>query len=269
MKKAYTLLLALPMLFVSCGSDDSSDAPADNDVSVTDFLPLTTGSYWVYDTNSSTQSGRDSLYIANDTIIGGNTYDKFKTLALPTGFYTGSLAENGVRKSGDKLLLSGSAQLAFSEEFPLSIGVTDFVIFKENTINGQALGSTTGTIEQPYDGYVVKFDYTLSAKAKQDLATYTVPGHPVYTNVKQVETSLNLKITAVFNFEGLQIPVNIMNDQKVLVSTQFYAENIGVVHVVSDVNYTLADMSALPIQLPIPQTGSEHQEEVLVHYNVE
>ena len=60
-----------------------------------------------------------------------------------------------------------------------------------------------------------------------------------------------------------------MPAQDVVVSTQYYAENIGVVHVVTDFEYELNDLSQYPIELPIPEASAVHQEEVLVNYSVE
>lgn len=266
MKKIYLLLSASIVLF-SCSGDDSSDNPGNNNnVSTADYLPLTEGNYWVYNVENSQQQSTDHLYIAGNITADGHTYKKFTTQNLPTGLFTNAVYNDGIRKEGDQLLLTGNAEFGFSEEFSLSLPITDFVILKENAAANQQLATASGTITQPYSGYELKFEYTLSTKNKQDHATYVV-GSKTYSNVKQVETTLNLKVTAMADISGIGIvPVQVMTPQNVVVSNQYYADGIGVIFVSSDVNYSLLDFSAVSIILPIPQSASEHQEETLTDY---
>lgn len=267
MKKTL-LLFALGLFIVSCSDDDSTD----NTPSVTTsaYLPLDAGNYWVYEVESTVveANGRDSLYVANDTVIGNKTYHKFKTLHLPTGFFTRALRNNGVRAADGKLLLSGSTTINFTEELPFSLSVEDFEIFNENAGNNEELDTETGTIEQEIMGYDVSIDYTLTSTSKNTLATYTAGGQ-TYTNVKPVEMRLNIEVTVWVVIEGLPnpIPFTLINPSDVVVSTQYYAENIGMVHAVTDFNYELEETPGF--ELPMPETGSQHQEEFLVQYNVE
>jgi len=260
MKKTIYLLFALGIFTVSCSSDDDSAAtttPSEND-----YLPLTAGNYWVYDVPGSVESGRDSLYVANDTVIAGSAYTKFKSRDLAFGFFTGALANNGVKKEGNKLLLTGSASVNFTEEFPINIGVTDLVIFKEDASANDALGSVTGTLQQTYDGYPLTFTYTLTTTAKEDLPNYSV-GTDVYTDVKRVETKLNLKIETTL--QGFAIPI--LPAQDIVVSSQYYAKGIGVVHVDTTLQYTISELFAA--QFGIPATRTETQKEILDTYSVE
>lgn len=264
------LLLGFSLFMLSCSSDDSGN---NNIISTTDFLPLNAGNYWVYDVESDAAggSGRDSLYVANDTVINGNTYKKFKTLNMPWGFYSSALANNGVRKVEDRLVLSGSAAVNFSEELPFSLDVTDLTIFRENAANNQTLGSVSDVLSQVYDeNTTLEFDYTLTSTAKENLASYTAGGVQ-YNNVKPVEIKLRMEVTANVEFSGTSFPVNIMPEQDIIVSTQYYAEGVGVVHVVTDFEYTLSNVSQLPIpiDLPLPSSAAVHQEEVLDVYVAE
>jgi hypothetical protein len=269
MKKIYFLLFT-GFLFAACSDDDSPVAAVeDNDVSTADYLPLDNTNYWVYDVESPQQQGRDSLYITGDVSMNGNTYKKFTTLNLPFGLFSNAVYNDGIRKQGDKLLLTGNAEFGVSDQLSLTIPINDFVILKENAAPDQQLATTSGSVIQPADGYNLKFDYILTTRNKQDLATYTVGTH-TYSTVKKVETVLNLKVTGLFEVEGFgTVPVTVMNPQNVVVSTQYYADGIGVVHVSTDVNYTLENLSMFSQELPIPQSASEHQEEILDHYSVE
>jgi len=266
MKKYFYLLLLSGLFAVSCSSDDT-DTSGNGPV----YLPLSTGNYWTYDVEGSQTAGRDSLYTGNDTLIGSATYKKFKTAGIANGFFSGALSGNSVRQVGTRLELSGSTAFAFSEEFPVAINVSNFIFFDSAAPSGTNLGITTGTFNQATeDGYTLSFDYTLAAVAGAESASYTVPGGgPSYTNVKATQLNLTLKITAMFEFNGISIPVEVLPQQQVISSTQYYAQGIGAVYVATDINYTLSDLSSFGVELPIPSSGSESIKEVLDTYNAE
>ncbi|HEU0137510.1 MAG TPA: hypothetical protein VFQ50_09475, partial [Flavobacterium sp.] len=67
----------LTAIMFSCSSDDDN-APAPG--ADQNYMPLAQGNNWVYDVEGAEYSERDSLYVANDTTISGNTYHKMKTL---------------------------------------------------------------------------------------------------------------------------------------------------------------------------------------------
>lgn len=255
----YLLLPLLVFFIVSCSSDDDSG----NNTSAYDFFPMNDGNYWVYNVESEDFSGRDSVYVANDTVINNKTYKKFRTDEPPYGFYSNSLKNNAVRKSGNKLLLSGALSFDFGTGLPLNFSVADMVLLEESAAANSQLSSLSGSFQQQVEGFTIDFDYTIGTKAKQDLETYTVPGHQEYTNVKVIEVVLNL--TATVNTGVLSFPL--LPAQNVIVSTQYYAQDIGVVHVVTDFNYQLAD--TFGFEVPIPENGSQHTEEVLVNYNAQ
>jgi len=265
MKKIVFLLFAAGYLSVSCSSDDNNSSNTSAGV----YLPVNTGDYWVYNTENSTTTGRDSLYIAKDTVIGLVTYKKFKTKNIATGFYSRALSNNGVRNLNGKLLVSGSTSFSFSEAAPLSVSVSDFTFFDAGASSGKALDETSGTITQATeDGYDIKIDYTLSSAAGTNLATFTTSGGVTYNDVKTSKLTLNLAITAIVKVSGISIPFTVMQPQDAVVSTQYYAKNIGAVYAVTDISYALSDLSSLNITLPIPSSGSEHQEEILANYHL-
>lgn len=259
--------LALGLLLASCSTDDDATINDPHLPGPSEYLPLRHGNYWVYDTQSPQFNGRDSLYTANDIIINGTAYTTFRTSALPTGFFSAALSGNSVSTADGKLTVTGGTSIAFTEDLPFDIAITDFVIFDANATPNTTLSTTTGTVEQPAaDGITIKINYGLSSVAQSSVASYTTPDGTTYTNVKVMQMRLTIEVLAVIDAFNFQIPV--MEDQQVLTSTQYYAENIGAVYVETDINYELQDLSLLNIELPIPPTGSEHQVEVLTEYNV-
>lgn len=257
MKKIALLLLASAAFMTSCSDDSNSD---NNTVTDADYFPLSTGNYWTYDVTGAV-SGRDSLYIAGDTVINSKIYKKFKTPAVPFGSVSSSLANNGLRKENGKLLVSGSTGFELVEGIPFNVTLTDFVVFKENAADNEELASISGTLQQQFGEYPLTFTYTLKTTAVTTLPTYTVDG-TVYTNVKSVKTILNLKIGAVFS--GVTIPV--MTSQDVVTSTQYYAKDKGIVHATTTIGYQIDQTIALG--LGIPQTYSQSQQESVDIYHL-
>ncbi|RZK11221.1 MAG: hypothetical protein EOO46_07500 [Flavobacterium sp.] len=261
MKHNYLIAILFMAFLTSCSTSDdtaTSEQPSEND-----YFPVANENFWVYDVNGEF-SGRDSLYVANDTTISNQSYKKFKTKELANGFFSGSLSGNGVRKSGDKILVSGSTNVAFLEGFPLDLAVTDFVIFKENASDNEELGTFSGSFNYQYGEIPFTFSYTMKSVFQQSLASYTVPNHETYQDVKVVKVIVNLTIGGVASFQGLNIPFTLMEPQNVVVATQYYAKNVGMVYSDTQINYELVDVSQLEDELPFPSTGSQNIKEYLV-----
>ncbi len=271
MKSNLLLLAALCGTLFSCSSDESSSDTGTPTPDTNFTIPLTTGKYWTYDVeDSNANQFRDSLYISGDTLIGGNTHKKFKVKDdLATGFYSSSLRNNGVRELDNKLLLSGDLSLGMGQQLPIALDLTltDFIIFKKNAAVNEQLSTKTGVIEQEFNGYPIKINYTLKSYGGESIATFTPPTTTdVYTNVRTSKIVLRASITTQQTVAGVPFTVTIMPEQDVLISTQYIANGIGVTYVKTDMQYQLA---ALPstITLPFPNSGSQSQEEFLDTYN--
>ena len=132
MRLKHYLFALLTIGFISC-SDDNDDSN-ENPSTVNVTFPLTDGNYWNYDTDTDGTTSRDSIYIDHDTIINSITYKKLETEIVPTGFYSSSLKNNGLRFSDNKLLLSGSLSFLAGQSLPIGVdlSVTDFTILNNN-----------------------------------------------------------------------------------------------------------------------------------------
>lgn len=258
MKQYYFLAVFVMALFWSCSpSDDSptNDPPG----SETNFFPSENGDFWVYDVQGDFP-GRDSLFVANDTVINGKTNKKFKTKEVSFGFYSSSLAENGVRKSGDKLLVSGGTNINLIEGFPIDLTVNDFVLLKESAIDNEELSSISGTINYQYEEFPLTFNYKMRSVFSKNLTSFTVPGRATYQNVKEIKVIVNLEISTVMGM----FPISVLHPQDIVVSTQYYANNIGMIYSNTDISYSLASDQ---IDVGVPTSGSQNIKEFLVSYN--
>lgn len=264
--KLFFIVFTIAIL-TSCSSDNSSGG-----TSTADYLPLTDGNYWTYDVSivGQTTSNRDSLYVANDTVINTKTYKKMKTLNIPFGFYSNSLRNNGVRKENDAIYMTGNAGLNLGAVLPIDLSVSDLMIFKESATANQELGSVSGVINQDFQGYPLVMNYTMKTTALETLPSFTAEDNTVYTDVKKVKITLNLKVSTTVTIPGIPIPLTValLNPQDVVVSTQYYAKNIGMVYTNTVISYELQDFSQFGITLPIPQSGTQTQNESLDTHQV-
>jgi hypothetical protein len=249
--------------FFSCSSDDSNGNNSNFQI------PLTNGSYWTYEVINETENTRDSLYISNDTIINSITYKKFKTLDnFATGFYSSSLRNNGVRFSNGKLLMSGDLSLAGGADLGLDFDLTldDFVIFNRNASSGQLLSTKSGTIVQDFDGTPVTINYSLKSFGGETFNMFASPNGDSYENVKSVVIRLNVTVTTVQEIFGFPVIITVLAPQDVIVSTQYIASGIGVVHTNTDTSYSIN--TTIADQFGIPASGTQNQKEFLDDYQI-
>ena len=267
MKKTILLsFFVVTSTFLSCSSDDSDGSSASNY-----SLPLNNGNYWTYDVDSEGTQTRDSLFISGDIVLNSKNYKKFETRDnLATGFYSSSLRNNGVRKDGSKLLLSGTLSLASGQNLPFNFDLTldDFVIFNSNASNNQTLNSSavTGTIQETYNGYPLTITYSLQSYGGETLNSFTSPNGDAYSNVKSTKIKLNVSVTSEQTVGGFTFPITILAPQDLIVSTLYTAENIGVVYVNTDTSYSIN--STVATQFNIPETAAQNQKEYLDIYVV-
>lgn len=261
MKAKNLLLLPLLSLFISCGSD------FDDNIDSNPFtLSLEDGNYWVYNVQTDVNQSRDSLYVANDTVINSKTYKKFKTENPPTGFYSSALNNNGVIYNNGKMYLTGGLNLASNQNLPinLDVSVSDLVIFNKDAVNNQPLNvaPVTGDIQQTIQGYPIDIHYELNTYGGGTLATFTKPDdNEVYNNVKITRVTLDLTISTA------SLPIsNFLTNPEVLVSNLYIAEGIGMIYSNTDISINLDSFVAGA--LGIPASSTQNQQEFLDSYMV-
>ncbi|THF47866.1 hypothetical protein E6C50_15640 [Flavobacterium supellecticarium] len=247
------------LLLCSCSSS-TEESTTGSTPSNSVYFPLSTNNYWTYTVDAM----RDSLYIANDTLIASTPHKKCKAKDFPVGFYSNSLNKNGIRKSGDEILASGTFDLEAFTGLPIAISLNNFIIFKENATTGQTLSNVTGTLQQTVQDLPLTIQYKTTSIAGVTFPNYTSPNGDAYTNVKAVNTIINLQVSTVY----FGIPFVVLPSQDVLVSTQYFAKDIGVVHTNTHLQYALSSGIPAGIPLPIPNSGNQTQQEFLDDYHI-
>ncbi len=263
MKTTSYLLCVLAVAVSACSPDSDNDT-----TNPSNYLPLTDANYWTYDVTGTAEgtSGRDSVYVANDTVINAVTYKKIKARTPRVGFYSNLMHQAALRKSGNKVLATGTNSFSFAGEVPINLSVTDFVVFDSNASENTTLDSESGTNTQTVSDIPLTLTYTISSKAGGHYSSWTATDGTLYQDVTVSKYIITLKVTAVF--EGVPFPITVLDTQDVLVSTLYYASGVGVVTTNTNIQYQLQDFSALGITLPIPQSDSQSMQEVLDTFQV-
>lgn len=258
MKKTFLLTILISTFLFSCSPSDSNV----NMTSAADYFPLKISNYWTYNVNTAGTMKHDSIFVAKDTTINTFVYKKIESKIAPIGFMSSSLNNNELRVDGNKILLTGKPNLNFVTNIGINLSLSDFVVFKSGASANEILSSVSGTIDQVYNSYPIKIDYTLKSVAQADLASYTSQNNDTFNNVKAVKTILNVKVSTVqFGF-----PITVLEPQDVIISTQYFAKNIGVVHANTVYNYNLT--AGLGSVLGIPETGNQIINEFIDTYKV-
>jgi len=270
--KTKFLFLFLALGLMSCSSDESGSTPiipgGDNA-----YFPQDDGNYWVYDVNSDqAPATRDSLYISETTQQNGYTYHSYATQNnMPVGFYSRIITSGKSRNSGAKVMITGG--LNAGEIFggglgELDINFEDFVFFDASANPGKTLDSKSDSFSFPYNDIDFKIDYILSTTSGQSFPTYTV-NDVVYENIKTSIVSVKAKITATVLLFGIEIPYVIMNQQDIILSTQYYAKNVGVIFAETNIQYHLNELPSTDIEIPVPQDFETSATETLDLYVVQ
>lgn len=267
------LLIALSIAFFSCSNDnEETTEPTITDESTvfTDALPMNNGNYWDYIVVGETTTN-DHLYVFGDETIGVHTYKEFRTQNnTPTGFYSSSLNNNNLRKDNGKLLLTGSLNFTQGQTLPigLDLSVVDFIIFKETATNGELLNEKVGSFQQTVNNIPLTVEYRLKAIGGENIGTFTSPDSEVYPNVKSTKIVVNVKVTTTQTLAGIPFTFTVLAPQDVIVSTQYLSKNIGVVYTKTITSYTLDSTIASNVNLGIPASNTQTQEEFLETFNV-
>lgn len=269
MKNFLILLFFIGIISCSSSEDDIiavSSGPFE--------IPLENGDYWTYEIqNENNIFNRDSLYVANDTMIMGKAYKKMKVKNdIAYGFYSNSLRNNGIRVDGNRILLSGDLSVDAGPNSPinLDLSLADFVIFDADAPLNANPSSRSGTIQEVIGNYPLTINYTLKSVGGTSFPNFTSPNGDAYTDVKSTKIVLSASITTTQIVFGTNVTIVILPEQNVLVSEQFIAKNIGVVHTNTVTSYTLNSQlpPSLISALNIPATNTTIQNEFLDTYLV-
>lgn len=253
MKNITYLLLALFIISCSNSDDDGEGIPVEETFN---YFPLTASTYWTYINESDQGTTRDSLYVSGIEELNGLSYTVLNAEQPVTGFMTSLLSESLVRATETILILNGELGAPPVDGFPeITIPLNDIVLYDTQASNGTLLSEFSGEIEQDVDGIPIIIGFTISSVQGETLEN----GYGDFSNVNVLTSKIivNLSITAAIEIlPGTVISIPILQPQDVVVTTNYFADEIGLINSDTLIEYELEDLSALGIELPFPSEDS-------------
>jgi hypothetical protein len=176
------------------------------------------------------------------------------------------LNKNSVTEIGSSVVVTGRSNLGLQDIFPLNIDLVNFVLLNSNATTNSVLSTVSGTVNQTYEGIPIAITYTLKSVSDGNLPSYVLPNGTIYNDIEKTKLTVNLSVSSTQTIPGTNFPVviPIINAQDVLVSTQYYAKNVGMIYTKTNINVILN--AAFASQFNLPATNSQEQIEFLTDF---
>lgn len=252
-------------------------APTVGDDIVTTFAPNVVAHAWTFSSETvvSTPTGTapttaiDVLKVDSDFVENAITYKIMKTTPTnPAGFYCNMVNNNKLRIDGSSVKMTGEFKFNLGPNV-LKFPVTDFVIFKENAVAGTNLGPVaTGSriLDIPTIAtFNPLVNYSIRAVAGGNSPTITY-NSITYSDIKKVIIYITINANATFPSPiGLTQILEPLS-QDVIISTQYYSKNVGLVKAETKIEYHLNQ--AITAGAPsIPKDGLQNVTDNLSNKN--
>jgi hypothetical protein len=244
LQKASLLCFAFAALTItSCDSDD--DGAAQNNFQ---YFPLEVANSWFYDVDTEGVVVTDALEVTSST---GNSFELTATPAIANALMTGVLSNGTLTAENGKLSGTGSLNFGFQGIDDLNIEVNNAALYDQNAAVNATLSTTTGSASQSLQGIIIDINYTATTVQQATMNSMVVDG-TTYTDVLHSQLIVNASIGSPITVAGFTTVISVMPAQNVFVVDNYWAKDIGLIQSDSQFSYQLADLSALPVTLPIP-----------------
>ncbi|MCH7785180.1 MAG: hypothetical protein IIB06_07165 [Bacteroidetes bacterium] len=252
----YISVFILVFIAFSCSSDDNVDNE-DQQIESIDYFPLFTNSNWTYNNVSEQGKTRDSLYVAGTEVLNSFTYTNLDAAKPATAYMTMLLSQNLVRTVEKQLILNGELNTSPIDGLPIiGIPLNDVVLFNAETAPNTVLSSIENEIKQEVKGIPIVVKYGIHSIQGGFLTNYAVDGQ-IFEDVISSQIVVTLIVTAEIEiFPGIIIQIPILTEQDVMIVTNYYAANIGLIFSEVLIEYELEDLSGTGIELPFPSQAS-------------
>lgn len=256
--------------YVSNNDDDFDGITPDI---IHNYLALNLGNIWTYDvttddgTNPATDTV-DEITVDETTTIDTNEYFGMSSSVGSSGVMSQLYDQNYFRAVNGITYMNGEFTLPLS-----TFGGTDVVInlddtklIDESKSAGTILSTQSGDTTQNIGGFDLDITYTLKTVQQGTLTTYTVATE-TFNDIIKSDIILSIKVTTEINV-GIPITVTLIDTQDVLTINNYYADNIGLIDSKTTTTYTLEDLSALPVTIPIPETATIITDQKITSYTL-
>jgi hypothetical protein len=235
------------------------------------YFPQNIGNHWIYDVQGEGFSGEDYLYVNGETTENGTIYKTFATQNTPTGFYSTLLTSGKLSTVNSITSYTGTINIGemLGGMEDLTFDLTNFVILDAEASQGNLLSSESGAIYQDLGEYALEVEYNLFSTSEGSLELFVLENGSNYNDVKISSLTLSLKVNFVITFMGIQIPYTILNTQEVISSSQYYANNIGMIFADTQIEYHLEEIPDIGIEIPVPENYQYNLQEILTTFSLE
>ena len=167
------------------------------------------------------------------------------------------LSQNLVRTVEKQLILNGELNTSPIDGLPIiGIPLNDVVLFNAETAPNTVLSSIENEIKQEVKGIPIVVEYGIHSIQGGFLTNYAVDGQ-IFEDVISSQIVVTLIVTAEIEiFPGIIIQIPILTEQDVMIVTNYYAANIGLIFSEVLIEYELEDLSGTGIELPFPSQAS-------------
>ncbi|MDG1715474.1 hypothetical protein [Lacinutrix sp.] len=280
----HIILPLIAMLFIVSCSEDNNDSNTNNNnnnggnIIEGNYFPSTVNNYWKYDVTSTDNTTNqnivslDSLYVVAETVTTA-MLDVNDGLAA-NGPIIGLLASGTLTKSDTTLAVDGALELPaeITDLIDFDIALNNFILYNIEANNNTQLASNSNSITQDFNGFPLTIAYQLKSTALGHSENLNLNGTS-FSNVVSSKMTLNLSVSTTITVAGISFPLSILNAQDILVSTNYYVEDIGLVQADSNTNYQISAtaitaLEAAGVNLPIPASGSTSVLQALADYSL-
>lgn len=259
MKRSFFLFLIFSLsifTYTSCNdSDDMTGMGSDDDQGgddVRSYFSTTEGNGWIYDVSvDQMPATKDTLTVTTHVNQGGTQFADFEASTTSTGFMTGLLSNGLITEDNARLTYTGALSIPVDPMNPIIIDIPATVVYDASITSGTVLGVNEQTITQDLNGFPLTIEVTAISRQLGLVENYMV-GTMTFDNAIQSELAISATISTVV----VGIPVTVLVPQEVLVATNTYAEDIGLVDSTVNFQYEFIDLTPFGIMLPFPPAAS-------------
>lgn len=276
--KKITFILGL-LLIVGCSSDDNAssenETPNPNPEptpieTIANYFPLVVDNEWnlsnTTENQSGTSSSNETLNVNEETLLENIPKFQLTSTSDETNFsFTSILSSGLVYKENAKMFLTGNLNFDLEEEGNLpdfGIDFEDLVVYDENAVPGSILFDLDEEITLPeFNNITISATIQIQSKSLGSIETLEVNG-VTYENVINSSIIVKIGVSASAIIPPLPIPITIgiLDNQEVVVITNFFANQVGLIKSDTTLNVEFNDLGELfPIDL----------EDIFVHVNQE
>lgn len=231
--------------------DDNSNGDEEEDMALS-YYALKTNDRLIYDVSTGEmEATKDTLTVVAPVMQDDQIFADLEASETSTGFMSNLLGGGLLLEENAQLVYSGTLTIAVDPENPFTVEIPSSIVYDEAVAAGVQLSSNNQTITQEIDGQPITIDVIATTRQLNIIENYTVNG---FTFESAIQSELT--VNATISTEIFGITVTLLEAQDVVVATNFYGQDTGLVDSTVNFQYEFVDLSPFGIELPFPSAAS-------------